>query len=73
MAKKTVNDANGKPLLKRWWFWLIFIVAVGTMVAFGRGTDTAETNASDTAVETAKDNFEEIVAAEAKNKPRRTN
>ena len=63
MAKKTSNEANGILLLKKWWFWLIFIVAVGTMIAFGRGTDTAETNASGTAVQTAIDNFEEMATA----------
>jgi hypothetical protein len=63
LAKKTGNDANGILLLKKWWFWLIFVVAVGMMVAFGRGTDPAETNASDTAVETAIANFEEMAAA----------
>lgn len=63
LAKKTGNDANGILLLKKWWFWLIFVVAVGMMVAFGRGTDPTETNASDTAVETAIANFEEMAAA----------
>lgn len=63
LAKKTGNDANGILLLKKWWFWLIFVVVVGMMVAFGRGTDPAETNASDTAVETVKANFEEMAAA----------
>jgi len=63
LVKKTGNDANGILLLKKWWFWLIFVVAVGMMVAFGRGTDPAETNASDTAVETAIANFEEMAAA----------
>ena len=63
MAKKASNGANGILLLKKWWFWLIFVVAVGTMVAFGRGTDTAETNASGTAVQTAIANFEEMATA----------
>lgn len=62
MVKKTGNNANGILLLKKWWFWLIFVVAVGMMVAFGRGTDPAETNASDTAAQTAIANFEEMAA-----------
>lgn len=63
MAKKTSNEANGILLLKKWWFWVIFVVAVGMMVAFGRGTDTAETGASGTAVQTAIANFEEMATA----------
>ncbi len=66
LAKKTVNGVNEKPLLKRWWFWLLFIVAVGTMVVFGGEGDTAKTTASDKLAETAKADFEEIVAAESK-------
>ena len=66
MAKKTVYGVNEKPLLKRWWFWLIFVVAVGTMVVFGGEGDTAKTTASDKLAETAKADFEEIVAAESK-------
>lgn len=63
MAKKTGNDANGMLLLKKWWFWLIFVLAVGMMAIFGGGTDTAETIASDNAAETAIANFEEMAAA----------
>lgn len=63
MAKKTRNEANGLLLLKKWWFWLIFVVALGTMVAFGKGTDTEEARASDTAAQTAIANFEEMAAA----------
>ena len=62
LVKKTGNNANGILLLKKWWFWLIFVVAVGMMVAFGRGMDPAETNASDTAAQTAIANFEEMAA-----------
>ena len=65
MAKKTRNNANGILLLKKWWFWLIFVVAVGMMAVFGGGTDTAETNASNTAAKTAIANFEEMAAAES--------
>lgn len=63
MAKKAGNNANGIQLLKKWWFWLIFIVAVGMMAVFGGGTDTAETNTSDNAAKTALANFEEMAAA----------
>lgn len=63
MAKKAGNNANGILLLKKWWFWLIFVVAVGMMAVFGGGTETAETNASNTAAETAIANFEEMAAA----------
>lgn len=63
MAKKTSNEANGILLLKKWWFWLIFVVAVGTMVAFGKGTDTAETDTSGTEAQTAIANFEEMALA----------
>lgn len=62
MVKKTSTDANGMLLLKKWWFWLIFVTAVGMMAGFGGGTDTAKTNASDDAVETAIANFEEMAA-----------
>ncbi|HEX5350062.1 MAG TPA: hypothetical protein VFW58_00425, partial [Trichococcus sp.] len=62
MAKKTGNDANGMLLLKKWWFWIIFVVAVGMMAIFGGGTETAETNASNTAAQTAIANFEEMAA-----------
>lgn len=65
MAKKTRNNANGILLLKKWWFWLIFVVVVGMMAVFGGGTDTAETNASNTAAKTAIANFEEMAAAES--------
>ena len=65
MAKKTRNNANGILLLKKWWFWLIFVVAVGMMAVFGGGTDTAETNASNTAAKTAIANIEEMAAAES--------
>lgn len=47
-------------LLKKWWFWLIFVAVVGMMAVFGGRTDTAETNASDNAAETAIANFEEM-------------
>lgn len=60
MAKKTSNEANGILLLKKWWFWLIFVVAVGMMGVFGGGTETAETNASNSAAQTAIANFEEM-------------
>lgn len=63
LAKKTGNNANGILLLKKWWFWLIFVVAVGMMAVFGGGTETAETNASDNAAKTAIANFEEMAAA----------
>lgn len=63
MAKKTGNDANGILLFKKWWFWLIFVVAVGMMAVFGGGTETVETNASGTAAQTAIANFEEMAAA----------
>ena len=66
LAKKTGYDAKEKPLLKRWWFWLLFVVAVGTMVVFGKEGDSAETTASDKLAETAKANFEEMVAAKSK-------
>ena len=62
MAKKTSNDANGLRLLKKWWFWLIFVAAVGMMAVFGGGTDKAETSTSDNAAETAIANFEEMAA-----------
>jgi len=65
LAKKTGNNANGILLLKKWWFWLIFVVAVGVMAVFGGGTDTAETNASNTAAKIAIANFEEMAAAES--------
>ncbi|MGB7472918.1 hypothetical protein [Trichococcus sp.] len=65
MAKKTRNNANGILLLKKWWFWLIFVVVVGMMAVFGGGTDTAETNASNTAAKTAIANFEELAAVES--------
>ena len=65
MAKKTSNDANGVLLLKKWWFWLIFVVAVGMMAVFGGGTDTAETNAANSAATTAIANFEDLAAAES--------
>lgn len=60
MDKKTGNDANGLLLLKKWWFWLIFVVAVGMMGVFGGETETAETNASNSAAQTAIANFEEM-------------
>ncbi|CZR09773.1 hypothetical protein [Trichococcus ilyis] len=63
MAKKTSNDANGLRLLKKWWFWLIFVAAVGMMAVFGGGTDKAETSTSDNAAEAAIANFEEMAAA----------
>ncbi|MDB6352691.1 hypothetical protein PH235_03890 [Trichococcus sp. K1Tr] len=63
MAKKTGSDANGLLLLKKWWFWLIFVVAVGMMGVFGGGTETAETNASNSAAQTAIANFEEMATA----------
>ena len=63
MAKKTGSDANGLLLLKKWWFWLIFVVAVGMMGIFGGGTDTAETKASNSAAQTAIANFEEMATA----------
>lgn len=63
MAKKIGNDANGILLLKKWWFWLLMVMTIGMMAVFGGGTDKAETNASDTAVETAIANFEEMAAA----------
>lgn len=66
MVKKTVYDAKEKPLLQKWWFWLLFIAAVGAMVVFGGEEDAAETTASDKVAETAKANFEEIVAAKSK-------
>ena len=65
LANKTSNDANGVLLLKKWWFWLIFVVAVGMMAVFGGGTDTAETNASNSAATTAIANFEDLAAAES--------
>ncbi|CZQ81885.1 Hypothetical protein Tpal_254 [Trichococcus palustris] len=66
LAKKTIYDAKEKPLLKKWWFWLIFVVAVGMMVVFGGEGDTAKTTASDKLAETAKADFDKIVAAESK-------
>jgi hypothetical protein len=60
LDKKTGNDANGLLLLKKWWFWLIFVVAVGMMGVFGGETETAETNASNSAAQTAIANFEEM-------------
>lgn len=53
-------------------FWLIFVVAIGMMTVFGGGTDSAETNTSEDAAETALANFEEMAAeAERRNKPKR--
>jgi len=66
LVKKTVYDGNEKALLQKWWFWLLFIAAIGTMVVFGGEEDTAETTTSDKVAETAKANFEEIVAAKSK-------
>lgn len=63
MAKKTSTDANGLLLLKKWWFWLFFVVAVGTMAVFGGRADTAETSTSANATEAAIANFEEMAAA----------
>lgn len=65
LANKTSNDANGVLLLKKWWFWLMFVVAVGMMAVFGEGTDTAKTNASNSAATTAIANFEDLAAAES--------
>ncbi|MPM72268.1 hypothetical protein SDC9_119241 [bioreactor metagenome] len=62
MVKKTNTDVNGMLLLKKWWFWLIFVVAIGMMAVFGGGTDSAETNTSEDAAETALANFEEMAA-----------
>ncbi|PTQ82197.1 hypothetical protein C8U37_1184 [Trichococcus patagoniensis] len=63
MAKKKGDNANGILLLKKWWFWLIFVVAVGMMGVFGGKAETAETNTSDNAAETAIANFKEMAAA----------
>ena len=68
MVKKASNNANGILLLKKWWFWLIFVVAVGMMGVFGGKSDMAETNTSDTAAKTAVANFEEMAAAASEDK-----